>query len=177
VRRLGALDDLPVLIAMSQPPVIDIHVLSPADIDEARALLLDYQSDLGLDLCFQGFEQEMAELPGGYSPPNGVFLLARVDGLAAGCCALRPLPLSDHLNACEMKRLFVRHGYRGLGLGRRLVDATLAQAHVAGYNTVLLDTLNDMETARGLYQTVGFVETEPYYLNPLPGAHYLKRAL
>ena len=162
---------------MSQPPVIDIHALSPADIDEARALLLDYQSGLGLDLCFQGFEQELAELPGDYSPPNGVFLLARVDGLAAGCCALRPLPLSDHLNACEMKRLFVRQGYRGLGLGRRLVDATLAQAHVAGYNTVLLDTLNDMETARSLYRAVGFVETEPYHLSPLPGAHYLKRAL
>lgn len=162
---------------MSPAPVIDIHALSPDDIDEARALLRDYQADLGIDLGFQDFEQELAELPGGYAPPNGVFLLARVDGLAAGCCALRPLPLSDHLNACEMKRLFVRHPYRGLGLGRRLVDATLTQAHVAGYNTVLLDTLNDMETARGLYQAMGFVETEPYHLSPLPGAHYLKRVL
>jgi GNAT superfamily N-acetyltransferase len=162
---------------MSTPPVIDVHALSPDDIDEARALLLDYQADLGLDLCFQGFAQEMAELPGAYAPPHGVFLLARVDGEPAGCCALRPLPLSDHLNACEMKRLFVRHPYRGLGLGRRLVDACVAQAQIEGYNTVLLDTLNDMEMARGLYQSMGFVETEPYYLNPLPGAHYLKLAL
>lgn len=162
---------------MSSPPVIDVHALSPDDIDEARALLIDYQADLGLDLCFQGFAQEMAELPGAYAPPHGVFLLARMNGEPAGCCALRPLPLSDHLNACEMKRLFVRQPYRGLGLGRRLVDACLAQAQVAGYNTLLLDTLNDMEMARGLYQAVGFVETEPYHLSPLSGAHYLKLVL
>ena len=171
------MDDIPVLTTVSPASVIDIHALSPDDIDEARALLRDYQADLGIDLCFQNFEQELAELPGGYAPPHGVFLLARVDGEPAGCCALRHLPLSDHLNACEMKRLFVRHSHRGLGLGRRLVDATLSQAHVAGYNTVLLDTLNEMEMARGLYQSMGFVETEPYYLNPLPGAHYLKLAL
>lgn len=171
------MDNRASLIIMNPPPVIDIHALSPADMDEARALLRDYQSDLVLDLAFQGFERELAELPGNYAPPNGVFLLARVDGEAAGCCALSPLPLSDHLNACEMKRLFVRRTFRGLGLGRRLVDAILTQAHVAGYNTILLDTLSDMETARGLYQEVGFVETAPYHLSPLPGAHYLKRTL
>jgi putative acetyltransferase len=162
---------------MSTPPVIDIHPLSPADIDEARALLLDYQSDIGVDLSFQHFEKELAQLPGTYTPPDGVFLMARVDGWPAGCCGFQPLPLSDHVNACEMKRLFVRPEFRGLGLGRRLVDAIITQAHVAGYNTILLDTLSDMETARGLYQEVGFVETAPYHLSPLPGAHYLKRAL
>ncbi len=162
---------------MSIPPVIDIHPLSPADIDEARALLLDYQSDIAVDLSFQHFEQELVQLPGNYTPPGGVFLMARVDGSPAGCCAFQPLPLSDHVNACEMKRLFVRPAFRGLGLGRRLVEAILTQAQVAGYNTILLDTLSDMETARDLYQEMGFVETAPYHLSPLPGAHYLKRAL
>jgi putative acetyltransferase len=162
---------------MPTPPVIDIHALSPCDIDEARALLRDYQNDIGVDLCFQQFDDELAQLPGAYAPPDGVFLMARVDGLPAGCCGFRPLPLSDHINACEMKRLFVRSEFRGLGLGRRLVDAILTQAHIAGYNTILLDTLSDMETARDLYQEMGFIETEPYHLSPLPGAHYLKRAL
>lgn len=161
----------------AQRPVIDIHALSPADIDEARALLLDYQADLGHGVCFQDFAQELAGLPGPYAPPSGVFLIARVDGLPAGCCGLEALPLSDHLNACEMKRLFVRPNFRRLGLGQRLIDAALSQADVAGYSTVLLDTLNDMETARSLYQAAGFTETEPYHLSPLPGAHYLKRAL
>jgi GNAT superfamily N-acetyltransferase len=81
---------------------------------------------------------------------------------------------SDHLNACEMKRLFVRQGFRGLGLGRQLVEAIIELAQRAGFTTMLLDTLNDMESARALYQEVGFVETEPYYHNPIPGAHYLK---
>jgi putative acetyltransferase len=162
---------------MPTPPVIDIHALSPGDIEEARSLLRDYQNDIGVDLCFQQFDEELARLPGAYAPPGGVFLMARVDGLPAGCCGFQPLPLSDHVNACEMKRLFVRRTFRGLGLGRRLVDAILSQAHVAGYNTILLDTLSDMETARDLYQEVGFVETAPYHLSPLPGAHYLKRAL
>ena len=159
---------------MIPAPVIDIHALSPDDIDEARALLRDYQTDLGLDLNFQDFEQELAELPGSYAPPNGVFLLARVDGLAAGCCALRPLPLSDHLNACEMKRLFVRKAFRGFGLGRLLVEEIVSQARIAGYTTMLLDTLSDMESARALYQEAGFYEVAPYYHNPIPGAHYLK---
>ena len=160
-----------------QEPVIDIHTLSPTDLDDARSLLVDYQCDIGIDLCFQGFPEELAGLPGDYAPPHGLFLLARVDGVAAGCCGFRPLLHSDHLNPCEMMRLFVRQTFRGLGLGRRLVEATLTQATLSGYNTILLDTLNDMETARDLYQAMGFVETEPYHLSPLPGAHYLKRAL
>jgi putative acetyltransferase len=139
-----------------------------------RNLFRDYQASLAIDLCFQGFEQELNNLPGDYVEPSGGLLLATVDGQAAGCCAFRALAHSDHLDACEMKRLFVRGEFRGLGLGRQLVEAVIGLAQQAGYATMLLDTLSDMESARALYQEVGFVETEPYYHNPIPGAHYLK---
>lgn len=163
---------------MSAPPRATslslIPALTPEQLLAIRHLFLDYQADLGIDLCFQGFEQELSELPGAYVEPAGALLLATVDGQPAGCCAFRPLINSDHLNACEMKRLFVRNSYRGLGLGRQLVEAIIELAQRAGYTTMLLDTLSDMESARALYQEVGFVETEPYYHNPIPGAHYLK---
>jgi GNAT superfamily N-acetyltransferase len=145
----------------------------PADTDTVRALFVDYQTALGIDLCFQGFEAELANLPGEYIEPMGALLLALVDGAPAGCCALRPMVSSDHLNACEMKRLFVRPAFRGFGLGRQLVERTMVQGQIAGYATMLLDTLSDMETARALYQEAGFVEVAPYYHNPIPGAHYL----
>ena len=147
--------------------------MSPADIESARQLFTDYQSDLGIDLCFQGFSLELETLPGDYSAPLGALLLAFVDELPAGCVALRPLVHSDHLNACEMKRLFVRKAFRGFGLGRMLVEEVLSHARLAGYSTVLLDTLNDMEAARALYQEAGFYEVAPYYHNPIAGAHYL----
>ncbi len=140
----------------------------------ARALFEDYQADLGIDLCFQGFAEELDGLPGEYAEPAGALLLAFVDGAPAGCCALRPLINSDHMNACEMKRLFVRPAFRGFGLGRLLVEEILSLARLSGYSNMLLDTLSDMEAARALYQEVGFVEVPPYYHNPLPGAHYLK---
>ncbi|RJP64243.1 MAG: GNAT family N-acetyltransferase [Comamonadaceae bacterium] len=146
----------------------------PDDLQTVRDLFLDYQSELGIDLCFQGFEAELAGLPGAYAPPAGSLLLAWVDGEPAGCCALRALPNADHLNACEMKRLFVRRAFRGFGLGRLLVERILSDGQLAGYTTMLLDTLSDMETARALYQEAGFVEVAPYYHNPIPGAHYLK---
>lgn len=148
--------------------------LFPDDLQTVRDLFLDYQAGLGIDLCFQGFEAELAELPGAYAPPAGALLLACVDDEPAGCCALRPLYNTDHLNACEMKRLFVRPAFRGFGLGRLLVERVLSDGLLAGYTTMLLDTLSDMETARALYQEVGFVEVAPYYHNPIPGAHYLK---
>lgn len=154
---------------------IDVRVAqSGDDLDAIRSLFLDYQADIGVDLCFQGFEEELQSLPGGYAEPHGLILLASVDGTPAGCCAFRALVNSDHLNACEMKRLFVRRAYRGFGLGRMLVEQTLTRAQLAGYTTMLLDTLSDMEAARALYEELGFVEVAPYYHNPLPGAHYLK---
>lgn len=147
---------------------------TPQDLQAVRALFLDYQASLLVDLCFQGFAQEVERLPGEYATPGGALLLALVDGSAAGCCAMRPLHNSDHLNACEMKRLFVRPAFRGFGLGRQLVDRILMQAQMSGYATMLLDTLSDMEAARALYQEAGFVEVAPYYHNPIAGAHYLK---
>ena len=95
----------------------------------------------------------------------------------AGCCALRPLDSVDIANAAEMKRLYVRPGFRGLGLGRHLAQAILDDAHRLGYDWVLLDTLDEMEAARALYEELGFEEIPPYYHNPLPGAHYLKVAV
>lgn len=146
----------------------------PDDLQTVRQLFLDYQAGLGIDLCFQGFDAELAELPGAYAPPAGALLLAYVDSEAAGCCALRPLYNTNHLNACEMKRLYVRPAFRGFGLGRLLVERILSAGQLNGYTTMLLDTLSDMETARALYQEMDFVEVEPYYHNPIPGAHYLK---
>jgi GNAT superfamily N-acetyltransferase len=152
--------------------------LLPADnaaaVAEARTLFGEYAASLAVDLCFQGFDAELAGLPGPYAAPAGALLVARVDGQPAGCGALRPLPEVDYPNACEMKRLFVRRAFRGFGLGRLLAQALIDRATEAGYSSLLLDTLDDMEAARGLYTTLGFVEVPPYYFNPLPGAHYLK---
>jgi ribosomal protein S18 acetylase RimI-like enzyme len=159
-------------------PVCEILVVSTArEMGPVRELFREYQRSLDVDLGFQGFEEELASLPGEYQAPYGALLLARVDGEPAGCCALRPLPGSDYPNACEMKRLFVRPRLRGLRLGRQLVERTMLLAQQAGFDTMLLDTLSDMEAARALYQDCGFVEVAPYYHNPLPGAHYLKAEL
>jgi putative acetyltransferase len=159
-------------------PLCEILVVGAAhEMEPVRQLFREYQRSLDVDLGFQGFEQEVALLPGEYQAPYGGLLLARVNGEPAGCCALRPLPGSDYPNACEMKRLYVRPALRGLRLGRQLVERTLMLAQQAGFSTMLLDTLSDMEAARALYQDCGFVEIAPYYHNPLPGAHYLKAEL
>lgn len=150
---------------------------TPAQADAARTLFREYAAALGIDLDFQGFEEELAALPGGYAQPDGALLLAYVGGQLAGCGALRPLADVDHANACEMKRLFVRPGFRRFGLGRLLAQALLDRAAAAGYSSMLLDTLDEMESARELYASLGFQEIAPYYYNPIPGAHYLKVAL
>ncbi len=156
-------------------PVIELTpASSPSEYQAVRELFREYAASLGVDLCFQSFEEELASLPGDYAPPSGELLLAWVDGALAGCCALRPLHASDHTNAAEMKRLYVRKAFRGFGLGRRLAEAVLDAAHRGGYSSVLLDTLDDMEAARALYEDLGFKSIPPYYHNPLPGAHYLK---
>lgn len=148
-----------------------------AHIETARTLFMEYQDSLDIDLCFQNFDLELASLPGDYAEPLGGLLLAHVDAQPAGCCAFRPLPNSDYPNACEMKRLYVRRVFRGFGLGRQLVERTLMLARQAGYDHILLDTLDDMEAARALYVEAGFLEVAPYYHNPLAGAHYLKADL
>lgn len=162
---------------MNASPAPEIALLparNPDSLEAVRSLLLDYQADLGLDLCFQNFELELATLPADYAEPQGLLILALVDRVPAGCCAFRPLVASDHINACEMKRLFVRPAFRSFGLGRMLVEHVISEARVVGYTTMLLDTLREMETARALYQDAGFVEVPPYYHNPIAGAHYLK---
>jgi ribosomal protein S18 acetylase RimI-like enzyme len=146
-------------------------------LDAARGLFTEYAAQLGVDLAFQGFDAELAALPGPYAPPQGALLLALVDGEPAGCGALRPLPEADHPDACEMKRLYVRRAFRRFGLGRQLAQALMDRAVQAGYASMLLDTLDEMEAARGLYASLGFTEVPPYYFNPLPGARYLKADL
>jgi ribosomal protein S18 acetylase RimI-like enzyme len=104
-------------------------------------------------------------------------LLALVDGEVAGCGALRGLSDVDYANACEMKRLFVRPAFRRFGIGRILAQALMDRGMQAGYSNLLLDTLDDMEAARGLYASLGFEEIPPYYFNPIAGAHYLRASL
>lgn len=147
---------------------------SAQDMAIAAQLFREYADSLGLDLAFQNFDDELAQLPGDYAAPRGALLLAYVDGALAGCCALRPLDNADIPNAAEMKRLYVRRAFRGFGLGRQLAEAILDAARQAGYASVLLDTLDDMEAARNLYADLGFQSIEPYYHNPILGAHYLK---
>jgi ribosomal protein S18 acetylase RimI-like enzyme len=162
---------------MDAPSIQLITPVSSDDIDIIRVIFREYAEGLGIDLCFQGFEAELASLPGGYAAPRGALLLALVEGAPAGCCALRPLDTVDYPNACEMKRLYVRKAFRGFGLGRQLAEAMLDGARRAGYACVLLDTLDDMEAARALYGELGFKEIAPYYHNPIAGAHYLKADL
>jgi ribosomal protein S18 acetylase RimI-like enzyme len=160
------------------PPLIRlIAPTTPDDLDIVRELFREYAGGLGVDLCFQQFDQELANLPGDYGAPRGALLLATVDGEVAGCCALRPLDAADYPNAAEMKRLYVRKAFRGFGLGRQLAEAVLDAARQGGYTCVLLDTLDEMEAARALYVDLGFEEIPPYYHNPIPGAHYLKAEL
>ncbi len=163
---------------MTTPPSIELLTpATPALLDEARAIFREYANSLDVDLCFQDFDAELASLPGEYTAPQGALLLATVDGEVAGCGALRPLLGCDYANACEMKRLYVRPAFRRFGLGRLLAQALLDRGLQAGYSAMLLDTLDDMEAARGLYASLGFEEIPPYYFNPIPGAHYLKAVL
>ena len=159
---------------MDTPPVTLLTATGPEHLAVLRELFQEYADSLSIDLCFQQFDTELATLPGDYAEPRGAVLLALVDGAPAGCCALRPLDAADYPNASEMKRLYVRKAFRGFGLGRQLAEATLDAARQRGYASVLLDTLDDMESSRALYTDLGFAEIPPYYHNPIPGAHYLK---
>ena len=144
------------------------------DLQRTAALFHEYAASLAHDLGFQGFAAEMRDFPAQYAAPRGSLCLALIGEEAVGCCALRPLDDCDYAEAAEMKRLYVRPAYRGLGLGRALTRYMLDQAQLRAYRSVLLDTLSEMETARALYEELGFVEIPPYYHNPIAGAHYLK---
>lgn len=162
---------------MTAPAIEFSHPESADDLALTRRIFQEYAQALGIDLCFQNFEEELACLPGDYAAPRGALMLVRVNQQVAGCCALRPLDGVDYANAAEMKRLFVRPAYRRFGLGRQLAELILDLARSKGYSVVLLDTLDDMESARALYEDLGFEEVPPYYHNPIAGAHYLKVVL
>jgi predicted N-acetyltransferase YhbS len=149
--------------------VIPAH--SPREIEEMRRLFREYEAFLGVDLCFQEFESELAHLPGKYAPPSGALLLATNGKEAFGCGALRGLgPVESRV--CEMKRLYVRPEARGLGLGRRIAGRLIGEGALFGYSAMVLDTLEKLSAAVHLYESLGFVRTEPYYDNPLPGVTY-----
>jgi len=162
---------------MSAPEIRLVVADTVELVESARAIFREYERSLSVDLCFQDFEAELDGLPGDYRAPDGQLLLAFVDGELAACGAMRGLPDVDYANACEMKRLYVRPAFRGFGLGRALAQSLLDEARNSGYSVMLLDTLDDMEAARGLYAALGFEEIPPYYFNPIAGAHYLKAEL
>jgi putative acetyltransferase len=150
-----------------------VQVQTADEMETVRTLFREYHQLLGVDLCFQGFEEELAALPGCYAPPRGRLLLAREGEQAVGCVALRPL--DD--GACEMKRLFVRPDSRGQGLGRLLASRVVSEATALGYVVMRLDTLETLDRAMRLYTELGFQRRAPYYANPLPGVVYWERAL
>jgi ribosomal protein S18 acetylase RimI-like enzyme len=147
-----------------------IQALDQDAVAAVKTLFQEYADSLGTDLTFQGFREELATLPGKYAPPQGRLLLATIDGDPAGCVALRSL----EQNVCEMKRLYVRPGFRSFGLGRTLTRRVVEEARSAGYRWMRLDTLPSMSAARGLYAELGFRPIAPYYPNPVLGTVFLE---
>lgn len=151
-----------------------IPAISPEQIEIVRSLFREYQQWLNFSLCFQGFDKELAELPGKYAPPKGRLYLAEEKEKIAGCIALRPM---DEEGVCEMKRLYVREEFRGKKIGRLLTEKILADAKAMGYRVMRLDTLQRMETARALYTKLGFKIIPAYYNNPMDEVVYMELKL
>ena len=153
---------------------MELRLVSTAsDLETVRQLFREYAVSLDFSLCFQNFAAELEHLPGEYGPPAGCLLLAMRQSQAAGCVALRPLPNGD----CEMKWLYVRPAFRGLGIGKRLARAVILEARRRGYARMRLDTVTTMREAQALYEALGFVDTEAYYHNPLENVRFLELAL
>jgi ribosomal protein S18 acetylase RimI-like enzyme len=151
-----------------------VEAESREQIDEVRELWREYAAWLEVDLCFQNFEKELAELPGRYAPPSGRLLLALSDERLAGCIALRKIGEG----ICEMKRLYVRPEFRGQRIGRRLTTLLIEEARRIGYARMRLDTLpSKMQEAATVYRSFGFTEIEPYYHNPYEGVVYMELVL
>ena len=147
---------------------------SPAHVTQARELFHEYAQSLGVNLCFQNFEQELAGLPGHYAPPDGRLLLAEYDGRLAGCVALHKW----ESGICEMKRLYLRPSFRGKGLGRMMAEKIIAEARGIGYQRMRLDTIEPlMKDAVEMYRKLGFREIAPYRPNPIEGAMYMELQL
>jgi ribosomal protein S18 acetylase RimI-like enzyme len=151
-----------------------IQAETSEDLQHVRELFAEYVEWLGINLCFQNYEKELAELPGDYAPPTGRLLIAYEDKEVAGCIALRSL--GD--GVCEMKRLYVRPGFRGERLGWKLVELVLDEARKIGYERIRLDTLpGKMDRAIAMYRTLGFKDIDPYYHNPVTGAAFMELVL
>ncbi|MFI5175223.1 MAG: GNAT family N-acetyltransferase [Terriglobia bacterium] len=150
-----------------------VQAASAEEIEQVRTLFKEYAAGLGVDLCFQNFDQELRELPGEYSPPDGVLLLAFKGPELAGCVALRKI--SD--DVCEMKRLFARPQFRGQGIGRALATRIIEEGRNRGYLRMRLDTLPSMKQAIPLYHSFGFKPIEPYRYNPVAGAIFMELEL
>jgi putative acetyltransferase len=151
---------------------------SQEQIAQARELFLEYAQSLGFSLSFQSFDKELAELPGDYAPPTGRLLLAEYDGQLAGCVALHRMAFSSGERICEMKRLYLRSGFRGKGLGRALADRIIAEAREIGFHRMRLDTVEPvMKDAVAMYRRLGFREIAAYRENPMAGTLYMELAL
>lgn len=150
-----------------------IQIQTSSDIEDARRLFVEYAESLGFDLSLQDFDAELADLSGHYAPPQNCLLLARVERQAIGCVALKRF---DE-DICEMKRLYVRPGHRGCGIGRALSQAVIECARRAGYQRMRLDTVLPGDAAMGLYYSLGFENIEPYRYNPMKNVAYLELRL
>lgn len=149
------------------------HLTGQDMIEEVRQLFLEYAQSLNVDLAFQDFEAEFKALPGKYRPPDGALILALVDGKGAGCIALRKI--SEGI--CEMKRLYVRDDYRGLGIGKKLITMIIEEASKLNYHYIRLDTLPIMKKAQSLYESLGFYDIDQYVYNPIKEARFMELKL